>query len=41
MIDDLNDIVVGTSLDENLNGVPDECFLADGIPTVSEWGMVA
>lgn len=35
--DDLIDILGGTSLDADRNGIPDECGV---VPTVSEWGLV-
>ena len=38
-VPDEDDISDGTSMDENGNGVPDECEFA--IPTVSQWGMAA
>ncbi len=36
---DLIDILVGTSLDADADGVPDEC-IGGPIPTLSEWGVI-
>ncbi len=37
-VGDVCDIADGTSLDDNGNGIPDECEPA--IPTISEWGLI-
>jgi hypothetical protein len=39
-IPDECDIAAGRSLDANGNGIPDECLRADGVPTLSNWGML-
>lgn len=36
---DLEDILLDPNLDMNNNGVLDSCFVQEGIPTVSEWGL--
>ena len=37
-IPDILDIALGNSLDQNFDGIPDEC--APAIPTLSQWGLI-